>query len=268
LNPHRLIFKVTLRSLLRVLADRPGTPARFLVLGSASPDLLRQSSESLAGRIDHYELGGLDIEEVGMPQRDLLWLRGEFPRSFLAESDPASFEWRAAFIRTFVERDLPQLGVTIPSETLHRFWSMLAHYHAQLWNGAELARAFGVSATAVRRYLDVLSSALVIRQFASLVREPEQEAGAGRLGGLSLPFDFYRNEPEGDRKHGRTFRRWKVSCWDFSIRRRSRCRKSPSLYRLHFADECNDRRSREAVSRGLKLDPSATQLRFFETISD
>lgn len=150
--------------LLRVLADRPDTPARFLVLGSASPELLRQSSESLAGRIYHYALGGLDIGEVGMTQRDILWLRGGFPRSFLAESDEASFEWRTAFIRTFVERDLPQLGVTIPSETLHRFWSMLAHYHAQLWNGAELARAFGISATAVRRYLDILSSALVIRQ--------------------------------------------------------------------------------------------------------
>jgi len=179
--------------LLRVLADRPGTPARFLVLGSASPDLLRQSSESLAGRIYHYPLGGLDIEEVGMPQRDLLWLRGGFPRSFLAESDAASLEWRAAFIRTFVERDLPQLGVTIPSETLHRFWSMLAHYHAQLWNGAELARAFGVSATAVRRYLDVLSSALVIRQlppwFENLskrqVRAPKvYVVDAGMLHGL------------------------------------------------------------------------------------
>ncbi len=150
--------------LLRVLADRPGTPARFLVLGSASPELLRQSSESLAGRIFHYPLGGFEIDEVGLARRDLLWLRGGFPRSFLAASDAASFEWRSAFIRTFLERDLPQLGVTIPSETLYRFWTMLAHYHAQLWNGAELARAFGVSATTVRRYLDLLSSALVIRQ--------------------------------------------------------------------------------------------------------
>ena len=150
--------------LLRVLADRPDEPARFLVLGSASPELLQQSSESLAGRIFYYTLGGFDIEEVGISQRDRLWLRGGFPRSFLATSDAASVEWRSSFIRTFLERDLPQLGVTIPSETLYRFWMMLAHYHAQLWNGAELARAFGVSAATVRRYLDILTSALVIRQ--------------------------------------------------------------------------------------------------------
>jgi uncharacterized protein len=149
---------------LRVLADRSDGPARFLVLGSASPELLRQSSESLAGRIFYYTLGGFDIEEVGISQREGLWLRGGFPRSFLATSDAASVEWRSSFIRTFLERDLPQLGVTIPSETLYRFWTMLAHYHAQLWNGAELARAFGVSAATVRRYLDLLTSALVIRQ--------------------------------------------------------------------------------------------------------
>jgi len=151
---------------LRVLADRPSLPARFLVLGSASPELLRQSSESLAGRIFHYQLSGFDLTEVGEDQRDPLWVRGGFPRSFLAESDAASREWRAAFIRTFLERDVPQLGVTIPSETLFRFWTMLAHYHAQVWNGAELARAFGVSATTVRRYLDLLTSALVLRQIA------------------------------------------------------------------------------------------------------
>ncbi len=149
---------------LRVLADRPGTPARFLVLGSASPDLLKQSSESLAGRILYHRLGGLALDEVGLEQRDRLWLRGGFPRSFLAESDQASAEWRREFVSTFLERDLPELGVTIPSPTLRRFWTMLAHYHGQIWNGSELARAFGVAQTTVRRYLDIFTAALVLRQ--------------------------------------------------------------------------------------------------------
>ncbi len=151
-------------SVLRVLVDRPHSKARFLVLGSASPSLLRQSSESLAGRIAVHELGGLSLEEVGVSAREPLWLRGGFPRSFLASNEGESAEWRREFNRTFLERDIPQLGIQIPSLTLHRFWRMLAHYHAQLWNGAELARAFGVAATTVRRYLDMLTSALVVRQ--------------------------------------------------------------------------------------------------------
>jgi predicted AAA+ superfamily ATPase len=150
--------------ILRVLVDRPDSDCRFLVLGSASPDLLRQSSESLAGRIAYYELPGLGIGEVGPENGQQLWIRGGFPRSFLAESEAASLRWRSNFIQTFLERDLPSLGVRVPSITLHRFWRMLAHYHAQRWNGAELARAFGVSVSAVRNYLDILSSALVMRQ--------------------------------------------------------------------------------------------------------
>jgi uncharacterized protein len=149
---------------LRVLADRPERPARFLVLGSASPHLLRQSSESLAGRIYYHELGGFALDEVGVAARDRLWLRGGFPSSFLAESDAASAEWRRGFVRTFVERDLPQLGVAIAPETLRRFWTMVAHYHGQVWNGAELARSFGISEPTVRRYLDLLTSALVLRR--------------------------------------------------------------------------------------------------------
>lgn len=149
---------------LRVLADRPARPARFLVLGSASPDLLRQSSESLAGRIYYHELSGFAMDEVGVAARDRLWLRGGFPSSFLAESDAASAEWRRGFVRTFVERDLPQLGVAIAPEMLRRFWTMIAHYHGQVWNGAELARSFGVSEPTVRRYLDLLTSALVLRR--------------------------------------------------------------------------------------------------------
>ncbi len=150
--------------ILRVLADRKGTPARFLVLGSASPDLLRQSSETLAGRIYYHELGGFSIEEVGIDNSLHLWLRGGFPRSYLARSHMESDEWRRGFIRTFLERDLPQLGITIRSTTLRRFWTMLAHYHGQIWNASEFGRSFGVADTTVRNYLDLLTSALVVRQ--------------------------------------------------------------------------------------------------------
>ncbi|KPK34236.1 MAG: hypothetical protein AMK70_08085 [Nitrospira bacterium SG8_35_1] len=151
-------------SALRVLADRPKIPARFLVLGSASPELLRQSSETLAGRIYYHELGGFSIEEVGDQHSLKLWLRGGFPRSYLARSHNESDEWRRGFIRTFLERDLPQLGITIRSTTLRRFWTMLAHYHGQIWNSSEFGRSFGVADTTVRNYLDLLTSALVIRQ--------------------------------------------------------------------------------------------------------
>lgn len=149
---------------LRVLIDRPESAARFLILGSASPELLRQSSETLAGRIVHHELDGLALDEVGPEAADALWLRGGFPRSYLAPSIEVSSDWRRGFVRSFLERDVPELGIRIPGTTLHRFWRMLAHYHGQLWNGAELARAFGVSATTVRRYLDLLTGALVVRQ--------------------------------------------------------------------------------------------------------
>ena len=148
---------------LRVLADRRPGPARFLVLGSASPDLLRQSSESLAGRIAHYELPCLSLAETGPGKLDPLWLRGGFPRSFTATSHAESYSWRRDFVRTFLERDMPQLGIAIPSATLERFWSMLAHYHAQVWNGSELGRAFGISHHAVRRYLDALAATFMVR---------------------------------------------------------------------------------------------------------
>lgn len=149
---------------LRVLADRLEVQARFLILGSASPGLLRQSSETLAGRIAYHEMDGFQLDEVGPDEVDRLWIRGGFPRSFLASSEATSYDWRNSFVRTFLERDLPQLGVQIPATTLHRFWRMLAHYHGQVWNGAELARAFGVSASSVRRYLELLTDALVLRQ--------------------------------------------------------------------------------------------------------
>ncbi len=149
---------------LRVLADREPLPARFLVLGSASPDLLRQGSESLAGRIAYRVLPGLSLAETGVPMLERLWLRGGFPRSFLAASDGASDRWRREFVNTFLQRDLPALGSRTPGPTLGRFWRMLAHWHGQVWNGSEFGRSFGVSDTTVRRYFDQLTAALVVRQ--------------------------------------------------------------------------------------------------------
>jgi predicted AAA+ superfamily ATPase len=147
---------------LRVLADRP-RGARFLVLGSASPALLRQSSETLAGRIAFHELGGLSLDEVGARRAEVLWLRGGFPRSFVAATLPASLRWRQGFIDTFLERDLPQLGVRIAAPTLRRFWSMLAHVHGQISNWSELGRSMGVSDMTVRHYVDVLGSTFMVR---------------------------------------------------------------------------------------------------------
>lgn len=149
---------------LRVLADRPGGSARFLILGSASPQLLRQSSETLAGRIAYHELGGFSVGEVGARNGERLWVRGGFPKSFLAASEAKSLEWRQFFIKNFLERDLPQLGINIRAVTLRRFWMMLANYHGQQWNGSEFGRSFGVADTTVRHYLDILTSALVVRQ--------------------------------------------------------------------------------------------------------
>jgi predicted AAA+ superfamily ATPase len=149
---------------LRVLADRSPRRARFLLLGSASPELLRHSSETLAGRIAYYELPGLSLDEVGQRNLEKLWLRGGFPASYLARSDSHSSEWRRNFVRTFLERDIPQLGTSVPGPTLRRFWAMLAHAHGNVWNGSEFGRAFGVASTTVKRYLDLLSGAFVVRQ--------------------------------------------------------------------------------------------------------
>jgi predicted AAA+ superfamily ATPase len=148
---------------LRVLADRPRAGTRFLVLGSASPALLKQTSESLAGRIAYHPLEGFALDEVGAGPLDRLWLRGGYPRAFLARSDAESDAWRRDLIRTYLERDLPDLGVTIPAATLRRFWTMLAHWHGQLWSSSEFARSFGVADTTVRRYLDLLESTFMVR---------------------------------------------------------------------------------------------------------
>jgi predicted AAA+ superfamily ATPase len=154
-------------SSLRVLADEPRVRRRFLVLGSASPELLRQASETLAGRIAYHELGGFGLDEVGAGSALRLWRRGGFPRSFLARSDPQSLAWRLALVRTYLERDIPALGLRLPSATLRRFWMMVAHYHGQIWNASELARSFGVAHTTVQRYLDVLAETFMVRQLPS-----------------------------------------------------------------------------------------------------
>ena len=151
---------------LRVLADRKPLVARFLVLGSASPGLLRQSSETLAGRVEFVSLAGFSLAEVGASALARHWLRGGFPLSFLARSADDGFSWRKSFLRTFLERDVPQLGIGTPASALLRFFTMLAHYHGGIWNAADPARSLGVSEPTVRRYLDLLSDLYVVRQLA------------------------------------------------------------------------------------------------------
>lgn len=149
---------------LRVLLDRKPLPAKFLILGSASPGLLRQSSESLAGRLEMLEMDGFDLSEVGQAKASRLWLRGGFPLSFLAQNDTDSFAWRKSFIQAFLERDLRQQGIDIPAVALHRFWAMLAHSHGQIWNAAPFAASLGISEPTVRRYLDILTGLFMVRQ--------------------------------------------------------------------------------------------------------
>lgn len=153
--------------LLRVLADRDGPPARFLVLGSASLDLVTGVSESLAGRVGFVDLSGFDGTEVGFDRLEALWVRGGFPESFLSESDETSLQWRHQFIRTLLTRDIPQLGITIPSERLRRFWLMVAHYHGQLWNASEIAGSLGVNYKTAQHYLDILIGSFMIRSLPS-----------------------------------------------------------------------------------------------------
>ena len=151
-------------AVLKVLADRPQNQARFLILGSASPDIVKNVSQTLAGRVEFIELAGFDLGEVGAEQWEELWVRGGFPRAFLAGSDEDSAAWRENFIRTFLERDIPQLGITIPAPAMRRFWTMLAHYHGQVWNASELARAMGLADKTVRAYLDILTGTFMVRQ--------------------------------------------------------------------------------------------------------
>lgn len=147
---------------LRVLVDRGSV--RFLILGSASPDVVKGVSESLAGRVEFVDLSGFNIDEVGTDSLSMLWVRGGLPRSFLARTDDDSFAWREGFIRMFLERDIPQLGISIPAAAMRRFWTMLAHYHGQTWNASDLARSMGMSDKTVRRYLDILTGTYMVRQ--------------------------------------------------------------------------------------------------------
>ena len=149
---------------LRSLADRQRKPARFLLLGSASPELSRQANESLAGRVAFIDVSGLSTAEVGMKKQDALWLRGGFPRSYLARNDMESMKWRSDFIRTFVERDLGVLGFGYPAPAMARFWTLLSHYHGQIWNAAEAGAAMGVTAKTVNRYLDALEQTFMVRR--------------------------------------------------------------------------------------------------------
>ena len=162
--------------ILRVLADRPMQPARFIILGSASGELLRQGSESLAGRIAWFGLGGLDLDEVGADALEALWLRGGYPRSFLAQSERASVLWRRALIQTYVERDLPNLGLRLAPTDMRRFWKMLAHYSGQTWNGSDIGRSLGITEKTARRYLDIL-----VETFMARVLAPVHSNAAKRL---------------------------------------------------------------------------------------
>jgi predicted AAA+ superfamily ATPase len=151
-------------NVLRVLVDRPDNSTRFLILGSASPQLVKGVSETLAGRVEFVRLSGFNLRECGTDQMQTLWVRGGFPRSWLADTDSDSLAWREGFIQTFLERDIPQLGITVPAPAMRRFWTMLAHYHGQTWNASELARSMGLSDKTVRSYLDILTGTFMVRQ--------------------------------------------------------------------------------------------------------
>ena len=181
---------------LRVLADRKSLPARFLILGSASGNLLRQSSESLAGRVEHIQLSGFSLQELGEEEEDILWRRGGFPLSYLARSETDSMAWRKAFTQTLLERDLPLWGVRVPAIVLHRFWMILAHYHGQTWNAAEPARALGVSQTATRHYLDLLTDSFMIRQLQPWHANLKKRQVKARYSSLSSGNRYPKVSPE------------------------------------------------------------------------
>jgi predicted AAA+ superfamily ATPase len=150
--------------ILRVLADKQNDMRNFLILGSASPNLTKVASESLAGRISFIDMSGFSLQDLGSKYWKNLWFRGSFPLSFLADNDKISHSWRENYIRTFLERDIPQMGIQIPSSALRRFWTMTAHYHGQVWNGSEFARSIGATEPTARRYIDILTDAYVVRQ--------------------------------------------------------------------------------------------------------
>jgi predicted AAA+ superfamily ATPase len=149
--------------LLRALVDKKRISGRFLILGSASPDLIKHACETLAGRIIYHELSPFNLTEVGHKKIRQLWIRGGYPLSFLSK-DEDSFSWRESFISTYLQRDIPQLGIRIPSAQLRRFWTMLAHLHGQLWNASNLAKSLGISAPTAGHYLDILEDTFIVRR--------------------------------------------------------------------------------------------------------
>jgi len=157
---------------LRVLVDRPENKAHYLILGSASPAIIKIASETLAGRVEFIELSGFDLREAGEKNWEILWLRGGYPRSYLADSENDSLAWREGFIRTFLERDIPQLGINIPAVAMRRFWTMLAHYHGQTWNASALGRSMGLSDKTIRSYLDILTGTFMVRQLQPWIENP------------------------------------------------------------------------------------------------
>ena len=149
--------------LLRVLADSPDLRTRYLILGSSSPGLIKGVSESLAGRAEIVEVGGFEPQETGLDSLERLQLRGGFPRSYLAKNDEDSIAWRKSFLSLIIEKDIPQLGATTPSAVLARLWTMIAHYHGQIWNAADPARSLGIGETTIRRLVDLLEGLYLIR---------------------------------------------------------------------------------------------------------
>lgn len=149
---------------LRVIVDKPENKCRFLILGSASPQIIRNVSETLAGRVEFVDMAGFDLTELGMESWKSLWIRGGFPRSFLADNDQDSFAWREGFVRTFLQRDIRELGINVAAPAMRRFWTMLAHYHGQVWNASRIASALGINDKTSRSYLDILSCTYMIRQ--------------------------------------------------------------------------------------------------------
>jgi len=156
--------KPDLFATLRVVVDKPGNRCNFLILGSASPQLIRNVSETLAGRVEFVDMAGFDLTELGTTSWQQLWTRGGFPRSFLANDNQDSFAWREGFIRTFLQRDIPQLGINIPAQAMRRFWTMLAHYHGQIWNASRIGSALGINDKTARSYLDILTETYMIHQ--------------------------------------------------------------------------------------------------------
>ena len=152
--------------ILRVLSDRKENNTRFLILGSASPRLIKESAETLSGRVSYIDMSGFTIDEIAVSDQNKLWLKGGLPLSYLSSSIKLSYNWRANFVRTFLERDIPNLGINVPTHALRRFWTMLAHFHGQIWNGSDFARSLSVTEPTARKYLDILTDAYVIRQLS------------------------------------------------------------------------------------------------------